>query len=171
MTELFELFFVSILISLATFGGGAQALFYDYAVVQNDWITRTDLSAVLSIGYSTPGPAVFGTATFIGYNLAGLPGAAVGTLGIFIVPFLTAFLAARYLKDLLRNPHAKAFTTGVGLAATGLIAATAIGLLNVTQASHWQFAVAVAALAISLRWKVNPLFVLPGGAVLGLALP
>lgn len=168
--DLLQLFFASMLISLATFGGGSQALFYQYGVLQTHWITRADLSAVLAFGYATPGPAVFGTATFIGYKVAGITGALIGTVGIFIVPFVLSIVAAKYLTHLLKNPHAELFVKGVGLAATGLVAATAFGVLNYHTAAVWQLAVTTAAFAVSLRWKLNPLFILVVGGVIGLVL-
>jgi chromate transporter len=168
ISDLISLFFLSILISISTFGGGSQALFYQYGVLQNHWITRSDLSAVLAFGYATPGPAVFGTATFIGYRIAGLPGALIGTIGIFIIPFMTAFLAAKYLKNVLRNIHAQQFIKGVGLASTGLVAATAFSILNFGSAAVWQIAIAVIALFVSLRWKPNPLLILLAGLIFGI---
>lgn len=168
IADIISLFLLSLLISVSTFGGGSQALFYQYGVLQNHWISRVDLSAVLAFGYATPGPAVFGTATFIGYHIAGIPGALVGTVGIFIVPFLAAFLAAKYLKHLLQNIHGQQFVKGIGLAATGLIAATAFGILNFGSAAAWQVAIVIAALIVSLRLKTNPLFILLAGLIIGI---
>jgi chromate transporter len=168
ITDIVSLFLLSLLISISTFGGGSQALFYQYGVLQNHWISKADLSAVLAFGYATPGPAVFGTATFIGYHIGGVPGALVGTVGIFIIPFLAAFLAAKYLKHMLQNSHVQQFVKGVGLAATGLIAATAFGIFNFGSAAAWQIAIAIAALVVSLRWKTNPLFILMAGLIIGI---
>lgn len=166
-SDLVQLFLLSTLIALTTFGGGSQALFYQFGVLQNHWITRTDLSAILAFGFATPGPAVFGTSTFIGYKIGGLGGALVGTIGIFIVPFILSLIAAKYLTNLLKNPHAELFVKGVGLAATGLVAATAFGVLNYRTAAPWQLLTVVCALIVSLRWKINPLFILVAGSVLG----
>lgn len=166
--DLLQLFVASILISLATFGGGSQALFYQYGVLQTHWITPTDLSAILAFGYATPGPAVFGTATFIGYKVAGITGAVIGTIGIFIVPFVLSLIAAKYLTHLLKNPHAELFVKGVGLAATGLVAATAFGVLDYNTASMWQLVIVVGSIAASLKWKLNPVFVLLAGGIIGL---
>lgn len=168
IADILSLFLLSLLISISTFGGGSQALFYQYGVLQNNWISKEDLSAVLAFGYVTPGPAVFGTATFIGYQIGGIPGALIGTVGIFIIPFLAAFLAAKYLKHFLKNIHAQQFVKGVGLAATGLVAATAFGIFNFGSAASWQIAIALAALIISLRWKTNPLFILLAGLAVGI---
>ena len=168
IADIITLFLLSLLISVSTFGGGSQALFYQYGVLQNQWISKADLSAILAFGYATPGPAVFGTATFIGYHIGGIPGALIGTIGIFIIPFLSAFLAAKYLKHLLQNIYAQQFVKGVGLAATGLIAATAFGIFNLGSAASWQIVVAIVALIVSLRWKTNPLFILLAGLIIGI---
>lgn len=168
--DLLQVYIASVFISLATFGGGSQALFYQYGVLQTHWITRTDLSAILAFGYATPGPAVFGTATFIGYKVGGVIGATVGTIGIFIVPFALSLIAVKYLTHLLKSPHAELFVAGVGLAATGLVAATAFGVLDYSTASIWQMAVAIGALVVSMAWKLNPIFVLLTGGIIGLIL-
>ena len=169
ISDLLQLFVASIFISLATFGGGSQALFYQFGVLQTGWITRTDLSTILAFGYATPGPAVFGTATFIGFKAVGLTGALVGTIGIFIVPFVLSLVAAKYLTHLLKNPHAELFVKGVGLAATGLVAATAFGVLDYQSAHIWQLLMVGATVGISLKWKVNPLFPLLIGGIIGFA--
>lgn len=166
--ELLSLFALSVLISISTFGGGSQALYYQYAVVQNQWLTKSDLSAVLAFGYATPGPAAFGTSTFIGYSLAGIPGAAIGTLGIFIVPFIASFLAAHYLRNLTQNIHVRYFVRGIGLAATGLVAATAYSLLEPFDAAGWQLLIAAGAFTISLAWNINPFPILMVGLILGI---
>lgn len=167
--SLLYLFLGSLLISLVTFGGGSQALFYQMAVQQKGWITNGDLSAVLAFGYATPGPAVFGTATFIGYHLAGIPGALVGTVGIFLAPFLLALLATRFLSHLLENPHAKFFVRGVGLAAAGLVAATAIQVMRPKTMSWLYICIAVVAFVATMR-RAHPLFVLIVGGVFGLVI-
>lgn len=170
ISSLVELFAASLLISLATFGGGSQALFYQFGVAQHQWISSADLAAVLAFGYATPGPAVFGTATFIGYKIGGIAGAAIGSIGIFIVPFMLSILAAKYFGHLLKNQHMELFSKGVGLAAAGLIAATACFVLNYTTAIPWQIIVALGAIIASLRWEINPAFILLAGGAIGLIL-
>src|SRR5579862_2258650 len=130
ISELLQLFAISLLISATTFGGGSQALFYQFGVLQTHWITRADLSAMLAFGYATPGPAVFGTATFIGYRLGNVGGALVGTIGIFIIPFICSLFAAKYLSRLLAHRSADYAVKAIGLAAAGLVAATGLNILH-----------------------------------------
>lgn len=169
-TDLANLFFIAMFISLATFGGGSQALFYQYGVAQQQWLSSADLSTILAFGYATPGPAVFGTATFIGYHLAGVAGALIGTIGVFLVPFTLSIVAARYFKHILETPMAKSAIRAIGLTAAGLVAATAINLSYPANAYWWQLLILLASLVISLRWKVNPAYILVAGGLLGLAL-
>jgi chromate transporter len=170
LAHLLYLLTASLLISVSSFGGGAQALFYQFGVLQTHWITRGDLSAVLAFGYATPGPAVFGTATFIGYKVDGTIGATVGTIGIFIVPFLASVMATKYFGHLLHTKQAEHFVIGVGLAAAGVVAATAFGVLHSQAIVWWQLFILVGTLYASIKYKVNPLFLLLAGGLLGFLL-
>ena len=165
---LLHLFLTALLISILSFGGGAPALFYQFGVTQTGWITGTDLAAVLAFGYATPGPSVFGAAAFTGYHLAGLLGAIVGSLRIFIVPWLLAILTAKHLNDLLNIPHASYVIKYIGLAAAGVVAATALSLMPPQIISHITLLlIAIGAFMAVAWWKMNPLYVLVVGGLLG----
>ena len=72
------------------YGGGYVLLaFLEQGLIQQQgWMTRQQLLDAVAIGQFTPGP-VLSTATFIGYILGGVPGAAVATVGIFLPSFFT----------------------------------------------------------------------------------
>lgn len=166
---LFHFFVRMVLTSILSFGGGAQALFYDFAVVQTQWISSLDLSAMLAFGYATPGPAVFATATFIGYHLYGLMGAIVGSIGIFCVPWFLGIFTAKYFNSWLDHPHAPYLIKGVGLAAAGVVASTALNLLpsNITT-NMALLLIMIGAFAGVAFWKVNPLYILVVGGIVGI---
>src|SRR5215469_1631434 len=101
MTELLHLFVTMFLVSLLSYGGGAGVLFYQFGVIQTGWISKTDISAVLAFGYATPGPMVYSIAPFIGYRVDGLAGVLIASLGVFILPWALALLAAKHLHSLV----------------------------------------------------------------------
>jgi len=165
IATLVHFFLTMLYISLIAFGGSAQPLFEQFTVLQNHWLSQTDFAAVLAFGYSTPGPAVFGTAAFIGYRLAGLPGAVVGSVGIFTVPLLASLITAKYLTTILEKPSAKAFIRGVGLAASGLLAATALHIAGPNWLHPANFAIMLLAYILLTRKLSNPLLLLVGGGL------
>lgn len=168
MNDLVSLFLHSLLISLMSFSGSAQALFYQTGIIQMHWLNSSDFSAVLAFGYATPGPAVFGIATFMGYRLGGIFGAAVGTIGIFAVPLTAAVVSARYLGHFLNSRHARHVIKGVGLAAAGLVAATGLHLLHPASLQWWQIGITVASCVIFIRRKnTNPLIILAVSGCIG----
>jgi chromate transporter len=168
IADLWFLLWNAILISLITFGGGSQALFYQTMVTERNLITSDDLSAILAFGYATPGPAVFGTATFVGYSIAGLPGAIIGSIGIFLMPFLLALVAAKYIAHWLEHPYAKLFIKGIGLAAAGVVAAIAISIVESNESNIGHILITIGAFLAMVFWKkANPLFVLVAGLVMG----
>jgi chromate transport protein ChrA len=112
---------------------------------------------------------VFGTAAFVGYRVYGPIGVVVGAIGIFIMPCLLAMLAARFIGHWLEYTHAQLFVKGVGLAAAGAVAATAVGILRPRGVDLTHGIITILAFAAMVHWKkLNPLFVLAGGAILGL---
>lgn len=91
------------------------------------WLTDAQLLDAVAIGQVTPGP-LFTTATFLGYVLAGLPGALVATVAIFLPAF--AFVAAigPFADRLRSRPLTAALLDGVNAAALGLMAAVSVQL-------------------------------------------
>jgi chromate transporter len=77
----------------------------------------------------SPGPVVI-TVAFIGYLVAGVPGATVAALGIFFPVYLIVVLLAPSYKRWAKNPQLNAFVRGVTAAATGAIAGAVIAGTN-----------------------------------------
>jgi chromate transporter len=91
------------------------------------WITDRQLLDAVAIGQITPGP-LFTTATFVGYLVAGLPGAALATLAIFLPAFAFVAVAGGLAAQLRRRPLTAALLDGVNAAAVGLMAAVTLQL-------------------------------------------
>jgi chromate transporter len=153
------------------YGGGYVLLaFLEHGLVhQHAWLTQQQLLDAVAIGQFTPGP-VLSTATFIGYLLAGAPGAAVATLAIFLPSFFYVAVLAPVLFKLRRSEWMAAFLDSVNVCAVALMAGVTVKL-GVDALRGWPaWVIAATALAILWRWKVNPAWVVLGGGVLGLGL-
>ena len=153
------------------YGGGYVLLaFLEQGLVwQHAWLTQQQLLDAVAIGQFTPGP-VFSTATFIGYLLGGVPGAAVATVGIFLPSFFYVGLLAPVLFRLRQSAWIAAFMDSVNVCAVALMAAVTFRL-GADALRGWAASlVALLSLGILLRWKLSPAWVVLGGGIAGLLL-
>jgi chromate transporter len=163
------LFFLKV--GAVVFGGGYVLLAFLKAdlVDRWHWLSQAQLLDAVAVGQVTPGP-VFTTATFIGYLLRGLPGAAVATLGIFLPSFLLAGFLGPLIPHLRRMPVVAAALDGINVGALALMAAVTWSLAGTALVDRWTALVGLASGILLLRFKIKPTWLLLGGAVAGLLL-
>ncbi len=111
------------------------------------------------------------TATFIGYLLGGIPGAAVATVAIFLPSFFYVALLAPVLFKLRKSPWMAAFLDAVNVCAIALMIGVTVRFAQDALRAWPAWVIAVVAAAVLLRWRVNPAWVVFGGALAGVALP
>jgi chromate transporter len=169
--RLFDLAALMLKVDLFAFGGGFASvplMLHEVVGVRHWMDSRTFMDAV-ALGQVTPGPIVI-TATFVGYQLAGLPGAIVGTVSIFTPSLIILTAAVPYLDRLQHSPLVRGALRGVLASFVGLLLAVTI---RFGWAVPWDALSAImAVLAFSaLRLGVDILWVvLVGGAVSALLL-
>ena len=165
------LFWVFVKLGSIVFGSGYVLLAFlrDELVTQRHWLTESQLLDAVAVGQFTPGP-VFTTATFIGYLAGGGAGAVAATVGIFLPGFLLVELSGRLVPRLRRSPTAAAALDGVNAASVALMAAVSVQLGRAALVDLPTAAMAIVAGAVLLRTRVNPTWLLAGGAVAGLLL-
>jgi chromate transporter len=119
---LMPLFLVFVKIGSLIYGSGYVLLAFlrSELVEARGWLDSTQLIDAVAVGQLTPGP-LFTTATFIGYLLAGLPGAVVATVGIFLPAFVFVAVSGPLVPRLRRSASASAFLDGVNAASWALI--------------------------------------------------
>lgn len=123
-----QLFWSFLQVGLFSIGGGyaAMPLIKAQVVEKYGWITMKEFTDLITIAEMTPGPIAVNSATFVGINIAGIPGAVVATLGcIFPSLFICSLLSYLYFKykklDLLQSvlgnlrPAVVALIAGAGL--------------------------------------------------------
>lgn len=136
-------------------------------VAQYGWLTDAQLMDAIAIGQVTPGP-LFTTATFIGYQLSGVPGALLATLGIFLPSFIFVAISHPFIPRLRSSPWFGALLDGVNAAALGLMAAVTWQIGRASLVDPLTILIALTALILLLRFRVNSTWLIAGGALAGL---
>lgn len=141
-------------------------------VNQNGWLTQQQLLDAIAIGQFTPGP-VLSTSTFIGYVIAGIPGAIVATIGIFFPSFIFVLILNPLIPKLRDSQWTSAFLDAVNVSAVGLMLVVTLSLAYSLFFEPLDYRAMVIFIigAIGLfRFKLGPLWLVLGGAVLGFLL-
>lgn len=136
-------------------------------VNQWEWITRAQLLDAVAIGQVTPGP-LFTTATFIGFLLAGVIGAAAATAGIFLPSFIFVAISGPIIPRLRNSALAGAFLDGVNAASLALMAVVTLQLSLDSLSDPLSIVLALASAVLLLRFKLNATWLILGGALIGL---
>jgi chromate transporter len=131
------------------------------------WLTSAQLLDAIAIGQFTPGP-LFTTATFIGYLLAGSPGAIVATVGIFLPAFVFVAAVNPWVPKLRRSQWASGFLDGVNVASMGLMAVVTWKLAMAALFDWVTVALALLSCGVVLRFRINSAWLVLAGGVVGL---
>jgi chromate transporter len=170
-TTLAKLFLVFLKAGAVVFGSGYVLLAFLRAdlVERARWITQSQLIDAIAVGQFTPGP-VFTTATFVGYLVAGFPGALVATLGVFLPSFVLVACSGPFVSRLRRSRVAAAFLDGVNVASLALMAVVAVQLGRAAIVDLPTALLAIAAAAALSRWRVNSAWLVVAGGIVGCVL-
>ncbi len=165
-----KLFLVFLKAGSVVFGSGYVLLAFlrGDLVERLGWLTEHQLVDAVAVGQLTPGP-VFTTATFVGWVLRGPVGAAVATVGIFLPSFVLVAVTAPLIPRVRRSAVAAGFLDGVNVASLGLMAAVSVQLARAAVVDALTAGIAVASLALLLRFRLNTTWLIAGGALLGIA--
>jgi chromate transporter len=130
------------------------------------WLSDTQLLDAITVGQITPGP-VFTTATFIGYVLAGIPGATLATIGIFLPAFAFVAISGPLVPRLRRSALAGAFLDGVNATSVSLMTVVTWRLGQAALVDGLAIFLAVLSIVALLRLPVNSLWLLLAGGMVG----
>ncbi|MCL2866536.1 MAG: chromate transporter [Clostridia bacterium] len=129
-----SLFYEFAKIGLFAMGGGLATLPFLYNLSERipAWFSSEQVTDMIAISESTPGPIAINMATYAGFTVAGIPGALFATLGVTAPSILIATLIARILTQFKENRLVTAAFDGIRPAAMGLIAAAGWAVFQVT---------------------------------------
>lgn len=154
------------------FGSGLAIVpfLYGGVVTEHHWLTEKQFVDAVAVAMITPGPVVI-TVGFIGYLVAGLPGACMAALATFLPCYLFTIIPAPYFKKYGKLPGIVAFVDGITAAAIGAITGSVIVIAKRSIVDVPTAVIAVATAVLLWRYKkLQEPVIVAAAAVLGLVL-
>jgi len=179
-----ELFWSFFQIGLCSIGGGYAAipLIQSQVVDIHPWLTMIQFADIMTIAEMTPGPIAINSATFVGIQVAGLPGAMIATVGcVFPSCVIVMTLACVYYRFRGLNV-VQGVLAGIRPAVIAMIASAGISLLmmavygqrmlpaDLTSLDVIAVIIFVIGIIVLRKWKPNPLWVMAGSGAAGIIL-
>ncbi len=178
-----QLFYEFFKTGLFAIGGGLATLpFLEKISEITGWFTKAELTNMIAISESTPGPIGINMATYVGFTTAGILGAIVATLAEVLPSFIIVLIVARFLQSFSENLTVKSVFYSLRPASVGLITAAGysvlkIALLNVDlfglssnllDLFQWKSLLLAAAIYFVIKkWKPHPVISIAISAVIG----
>ncbi len=171
-------------IGLFSIGGGyaAMPLIQNQVVDVHPWLTMTQFADIMTIAEMTPGPIAINSATFVGIQVAGIPGAIIATVGC-ILPSCVIVITLAYIYYRFRGlKMVQGVLAGLRPAVVAMIASAGITLvimsfygeriLPVDLSGINIISVIIFAIGfwVLRKWKANPIYVMLGAGVAGVLL-
>lgn len=171
-------------IGLFSIGGGyaAMPLIQRQVVDAHSWLTMTQFADIMTIAEMTPGPIAINSATFVGIQVAGIPGAIIATVGC-VLPSCVIVMALAYIYYRFRGlTMVQGVLAGLKPAVVAMIASAGLSLMilsfygqrtlpaDVSQINYISVSIFGTGLFVLRKWKVNPIFVLLGAGAIGVLL-
>lgn len=122
-----NLFLAFLKVGAFTFGGGYSAIpLIRDVVLSYSWLSDEQLTYMIAIAESTPGPIMVNLATYVGTSQAGFPGAVIATLAVVLPSFLIIILVTSILKTFLKNKYVQVVLQGLKPCIVGIILSTGV---------------------------------------------
>jgi chromate transporter len=170
--HLWQIFWVFFKIGFFTFGGGyAMISIIEKKVVEEQhWIKSEDIVDVFALSQAMPGAIAINSATIIGYQIAGLPGAIVATLGSIIPSIITIALIAKFFVNFLDIEIVKAAFMGVRAGIVALVLKSGIKIAKASVTDKITLLICCLTIISVAFFSLNPIGIIILGALFGLLL-
>jgi chromate transporter len=155
-------------VSLTLFGGGYVfiPMLQQLIVDQLNWLDAREFADGIALGQVTPGPIMI-TAAFVGYKLAGIAGAAVATVAMFLPPALLMIFVSGILDNLKSNRRVLAAFYGLRPAVIGMIASAAWALARTAPQDLRALIIGLVVFFMITRFKITVAYLIPLSGVAG----
>ena len=151
---LLQLFWEFFKTGLFAIGGGLATLPFLYDLSdKTGWFTHGDLTNMIAVAESTPGPIGVNTATYVGFTTAGLPGALIATLGLITPSIIVILIIAGFLKAFRENKLVDAAFYGLRAASTAMVCASGLTVAASALLYTEAWSGSLAGIGALLNWK------------------
>jgi chromate transporter len=156
---------------LFVFGSGLAIVpfLHGGVVQQHAWLNEQQFLDAVAVAMITPGPVVI-TVAFIGYLVAGTPGALAAGAGVFLPVYAVVVILGPYYKRFASNAALRAFVQGVTAAAVGAIAGAVVVIARGAVRDLATAAIAMVTLLLLMKWKLPEPAIIAVSAIAGLLL-
>ncbi len=165
--QLFSSFFR---IGLFTFGGGMAMIPFiqKETVEKHGWIEEKDILEILAISESTPGPIAVNTATFIGYQKAGVIGAACATFGVALPSFIVISIISAFLRQFQEIQAVQYAFMGIRAGVIALVVKALIKLYKSCPKNLMSYIVIALAFVGATIFDINVIIIILCAALIGI---
>ena len=177
MTLYLELGLVFFMMGLFCFGGGYGILpFIQGEVIGRGWMSAQEFINIIAVSESTPGPLGINVATYVGYKMGGILGAACATIGLMLPAFVLVILVSRILRTERGSALWNRFTIGIRPIVVGLILFAAYNIAQTELIVYTAEGFSIRWLSVLLavfgflgvhKFKLHPILLIGAAAVLG----
>ena len=170
MKNIYLLFIKFFKIGLFTFGGGYAmiSLIHSEVVDNMKWLEDKEMTKMIVIAESTPGVLAIKTATFAGYKIAGVFGAAAATVGVALPSLLIIGVISFFFEEFKNLKYIEYAFNGIRAGVVLLIIKAVLKLNEKNKKSLFYYVILLAAVTASAVFKVSAILILLASAVLGL---
>lgn len=177
ITTLLQLVWSYLKIGFFGFGGGYAmlSLIHSEVVVRNEWLTNGEFSDIIAISQMTPGPIALNSATYIGYEVAGVLGSVVATTAVCIPALTLMMLLTRFFLKLHNNRYVQSVVLTMRPVVVGMIMSAALLLIfphsddGRSFIDGWSWLIFALALLGSAK-KINPILIIVVSGIAGVVI-
>lgn len=177
ITTLLQLVWSYLKIGFFGFGGGYAmlSLIHSEVVVRNEWLTNGEFSDIIAISQMTPGPIALNSATYIGYEVAGVLGSVVATTAVCIPALTLMMLLTRFFLKLHNNCYVQSVVLAMRPVVVGMIMSAALLLIfphsddGRSFIDGWSWLIFALALLGSAK-KINPILLIVVSGIAGVVI-
>jgi chromate transporter len=164
-----KLFSTLSLVSVTLFGGGYVfiPMLQELVVTSLGWLTEKEFIDGIAMGQITPGPIMI-SATFIGYKVAGISGAVVATIAMFLPPGILIMICSRFIDYFKNSSILKAVFKGVHPVVIGMIIAACFIIIQSMPHEWLQLIIFVLSFILTFWLKVDLLIIIPVAGLAGI---